>query len=141
MKPYFVWHELNYTIIVTKKTKQLMGWPYGQCRHYRTNEHQLGATSQTQCYRYCLKQLYIDRFKCVPLFIDKLLHESDLNYMITTGIELCEPSEQMLKILRNIDRNVCRNKCPEDCHKISYTTSKIKSIEHFGSQNWFDLKW
>ena len=105
MEPYFRWKEINYTIIVTEKTKQLMGWPYGQCRHYRTNGHQLGSHFSDPMLSLLSQNSYISiGFKCVPLFIDKLLHESDLNYMITTGIELCEPSEQMLKNLRNIDR-------------------------------------
>ena len=73
--------QLNYTIIVRKVVKESIGWPFGHCLHYRTDGQRLGATSQTECYRNCLKQLYKTQFKCVPLFVDKLLHESDINYL------------------------------------------------------------
>ena len=128
----------NYTIIVSKLSKQSIGWPYGKCVHYSTNGQPFGATSQTHCYRKCLKELYRTRFKCVPLFIDNMLHESDINYLMTTRTKICETSPQMLKNLRNINSNICHIKCPEDCHKVYYSSVLKKTIEYFGNQVWFD---
>ena len=119
--------ESNYTIFVKKTSKQSIGWPYGQCVHYPTNGQLLGATSQTQCYRNCIKQLYKTQFNCIPLFVDKLLHESDINYLMTTRIKLCETSPQMLKRIRNINPNICRNKCPDDCRKVEYSSVKQRA--------------
>ena len=133
--------EYNYTIILKKESRKSIGRQFGQCANYRTDGQRLGATSQTQCYRNCLKQLYINRFKCVPLFVDNLLHESDINYLMTTGIKLCETSPQMLKHIRNIEPNVCRNKCPDDCRKVYYSSEKRLSIEYIGNQKWYDMEW
>ena len=140
MDSYFIGNQFNYTINVRKEVQKRLDWPYGKCVHYRTDGQRLGATSQTQCYRNCLKQLYINRFKCVPLFVDNLLHESDINYLMTTGIKLCETSLQMLKHIRNIEPNICRNKCPDDCRKVSYSSEKRLSHEYIGNQQWFEEK-
>ena len=134
------WHNLiytsNYTITVKKTSKQSIGWPYGQCVHYPTNGQQLGATSQTHCYRNCIKQLYKTQFNCIPLFVDKLLHESDINYLMTTRIKLCETSPQMLKRIRNINPNICQNKCPDNCRKVEYSSVKQRAD---GIPEWFAI--
>ena len=103
---------------------------------------QSDVSSQTQCYRNCLKQLYKTRFNCVPLFVDKLLHESDINYLTNNENKLCETSPQMLKHIRNIESNICRNKCPDDCRKVYYSSVKRKSNSTdiiFGQQNFGPL--
>ena len=128
----------NYSIIISKLSKHSIGWPYGKCVHYSTDGQPFGATSQTHCYRKCLKELYRTRFKCVPLFIDNMLHESDINYLMTTRTNICETSPQMLKNLKNINTNVCHNKCPEDCHKVYYSSVLKKTVEYYGNQDWFD---
>ena len=132
--------ELNYTIIVRKVVKQSIGWPFGHCLHYRTDGQRLGATSQTECYRNCLKQLYKTQFKCVPLFVDKLLHESDINYLKSTENKLCETSPQMLKLIRNINPNICRNKCPDYCRKVYYSYVIKDPIEFFADDMFLQIK-
>ena len=141
---YIQVQELNYTIIVRKVVKQSIGWPFGHCLHYRTDGQRLGATSQTECYRNCLKELYNTQYKCVPLFVDKLLHESDINYLKSTENKLCETSPQMLKLIRNINPNVCRNNCPDDCRKVYYSSTTQDPIEYYAYEldkyvNIFDL--
>ena len=86
------------------------------------------------CYRKCLKELYRTRFKCVPLFVDYMLHESDIIYLTTTGTKICEKTPQMMKNIRNIGRNVCRIKCPEDCFKVYYSSEFRKMVKIFGNQ-------
>ena len=132
--------ELNYSIIVRKVVKQSIGWPFGHCLHYRTDGQRLGATSQTECYRNCLKQLYKTQFKCVPLFVDKLLHESDINYLKSTENKLCETSPQMLKLIRNINPNICRNKCPDDCRKVYYSSTTQDPIDFIAYDMVLDIE-
>ena len=127
----------NYTIFLSKTSKQYLSRPYGKCSNYDKNWRQpFGAHNYIQCYRKCIQFKHKTRFDCIPLIIDNFITELDFDSVdnkvcsFETFFERQNSSEEF--------QEFCVNKCPKDCFKIEYYSEIKKSTKYQDNQHWFD---
>ena len=123
----------NYTITLRQTKYQYTSWPYGECRDYSVD-----SLSRIQCYRMCLTQQYLLKWKCVPLFTDNAITDYD----ITNETKFCwYESDKMFDYRRSetifIDK--CWKLCPKDCYDVEYHTRIVEMKNRVDDISWNDI--
>ena len=122
-------HHANHTIFVQKIVRKHLGLPYNQCNNYKMY-NPFNSSSQTQCYRKCFREYFIQTNNCDPLFIDDYIHESELKYSHIPNLKMCDlvtslESIRMSKYNLDIDlEGKCLKLCPKQCLSVEYTTTQ-----------------
>ena len=129
----------NYTIILSKTSRTHLEYPHGNCSYYNiTSIKHFNGTNYIECYRKCIRNQYINRFNCTPLFIDNSVHDNEL-----TDQDICNLNtfyRRNLFLNLNNYSDICNNICPKDCFKVDYSSTVVKSDTFFDNQNWFDYR-
>ena len=137
------WRLHNYTIYVSKKLRNHLALPYGQCRYY-------DSTSSIECHRKCMQSKHREHFNCIPPVISYVSHELDYkldNISDNMNVQLCklDTFQERVGYFDNYNgsehyfHTLCLQQCPKDCFTVEYEAVFEKSDVYYGNQEWFFL--
>jgi len=123
-KEYKSLYNQNTSIMVHKTVKLNLGYPYGVCSHYKSQNTPFKATSQSDCLRKCSKTYFEKILKCSPLLTNGFISELDET---ETETKFC--SKQLNDLYHEIIYNEemidkCNKLCPKDCAFIDFDVTK-----------------
>ena len=123
--------------------RHYMRWPYGMCIDYEEHKAKTSnVLSRVQCYRQCVRHEFRKRFDCFPYFVDNSVFESDLFDTNSHKSKYCSPglwpTEQYIENIEMQFKKHCLKKCPKDCLTIEYSSTKFKTANNFGTEDWYN---
>ena len=132
------WMSRNYSTSIRATQRRYMDFPYGQCNSYEGDGQPFNASSQTQCYRNCIREYSEKHYKCKPLFIDYFIHENDFKGQNEN--KFCSLKENLLfeKWLKETKfEEKCRSLCPKNCIQTQYFWETKEFNKYNGNEWWW----
>jgi hypothetical protein len=117
----------NTSLIVHKTVQLNLGYPYGDCIHYKSNTSPFNSISQSHCLRKCSQLYFENMYRCSPLIINGLISDLDKE---SNKMEYCPRNinDSYHKLINEKEMmNKCQQLCPEDCISINFKV--INKIE------------
>jgi len=126
----------NQTLMVHKIVRLNLGFPYGICSNYESENTPFKSISQSDCLRKCTKTYFEKILKCSPLLTNGVISQLD---QTETEKEYC--SKQLNHIYHEIISNEemidkCNKLCPKDCVFIDFKVTKIIKDYYFEINRW-----
>jgi len=129
----------NLSLMVHKNVRLNLGFPYGVCSHYSSQNTPFKAISQSDCLRKCSKTYFEKILKCSPLLTNGVISQLD---QTETKTEYC--SKQLNDIYHKIINNEemidkCNKLCPKDCVFIDFKITKSLVDPRIDRMPWYWL--